>query len=106
MKVKYSKEFQKNVLKQSGKIQISIAKAIREVIVANSLNEITNCKKLTGLDNIYRIRIGSLRAVFLFHILINENGEVCFLNILPRGQVYDKRNFESFKNKDEEIANE
>lgn len=64
MKVEYSKDFVKSVKKLSGKILISVKDAIQEVIDANSIDEITDCKKLVDYDFIYRIRIGSYRAFF------------------------------------------
>lgn len=55
MKVEYSKSFQKAVLKLSGKYRKSVAEVITEVKNASSIEDITDCKKLKGLENIYRI---------------------------------------------------
>ena len=99
MKVDYSKRFEKEVRKQSGKVLESILTVIHEVKNANTLDEISNCKKLKTLNNIYRISIGDLRAFFIFHIKI-EAGHVYFLSLLSRGQAYNKKNIQSLKKSD------
>ena len=75
MKVEYSKAFVKAVRKLSG-------------------------KKLAGYDFVYRIRIGSYRAFFTFHVHI-ENDVVMFEYLLPRGEAYDKKNQEKLHHIDE-----
>ena len=75
MKVEYSKAFVKAVRKLSG-------------------------KKLAGYDFVYRIRIGSYRAFFTFHVHI-ENDVVMFEYLLPRGEAYDKKNQEKLRCIDE-----
>ena len=91
MKVKYSKDFEKSVRKLSGKILSSVRNTILEVVKnAASLDEITDCKKLVGYDNVYRIRIGSLRAFLIFHIQIIDDC-VFFKYLVPRGEAYDKK---------------
>lgn len=47
----------------------------------------------------YRIRIGSYRAFFVFHVHI-ENDVVEFEYLLKRGEAYDKKNEEKFREKD------
>lgn len=64
MKVEYSKDFEKSVKKLSGKVLHSIINMIDEVKNASSINDITDCKKIETLNNVYRIRIGSKRAFF------------------------------------------
>lgn len=89
MIVEYSKEFRRTVGKLSGKRLASVRDTIVEVKRASGLADITNCIKVVGFDNIYRIRIGSYRAFFNFHVEIKE-GTVRFLYLIPRGQAYDK----------------
>jgi len=101
MTVDYSKAFEKEVRKQSGKIKDSILTIIKEVKQAKSLNEISNCKKIKPLKNIYRIAIGDLRAFFIFHIKI-ENNQVFFLSLLSRGQAYNKKNMQFLQESDTE----
>ncbi len=85
MKTKYSKEFEKSVRKLSGKTLNSVRNTILEVKNASSLDEISDCKKLVGFDNVYRIRIGNLRAFFIFHIEIIDD-YVFFKYLVPRGE--------------------
>ena len=51
---------------------------------------ITDCKKLVGYRNVYRIRIGDYRAFFTFHIEI-INDTIIFRYLVPRGEAYDKK---------------
>jgi mRNA-degrading endonuclease RelE of RelBE toxin-antitoxin system len=66
MKVEYSKDFEKSVKKLSGKVLHSIINMIDEVKNASSINDITDCKKIETLNNVYRIRIGSKRAFLCY----------------------------------------
>lgn len=86
--------------------RISItSKADREIkrIPKNILNKITKAidslkstyyldrydvKKLKGLDNGYRIRIGDWRVLYYVNF---ENKEISIISILPRKNVYKKR---------------
>ena len=99
MNVRYSKAFMKSVQKLSGKMRQSVAAVIQEVVDAEGIENITDCKKLTGYDFMYRIRIGSYRAFFVFHVHI-ENDVVKFEYLLKRGEAYGKKNEEKFRQKD------
>lgn len=90
MRVEFSKEFEKTVRKLSGKMLESVREAVQEVIDAENIEELTDCKKLVDYDFIYRLRIGSYRAFFSFHVQIVDDC-VMFLYLVPRGQAYDKR---------------
>lgn len=90
MNVDYSKDFSKSVKKLSGKMLESVRRMIREVKEADSITEITDCKKLVGYRNIYRIRIGDYRAFFTFHVEI-VNDTVIFRYLVPRGEAYGKK---------------
>lgn len=90
MNVDYSKDFSKSVKKLSGKMLESVRRMIREVKEADSITEITDCKKLVGYRNIYRIRIGDYRAFFTFHVEI-VNDTVIFRYLVPRGETYGKK---------------
>lgn len=100
MKVRYSKEFEKAVRRLSGKTLESVRDTITEVIKAGSLSDITDCKKLKSYSNIYRIRIGNLRAFFIFHIEITDDC-VFFKYLVPRGEAYSKKNTNRLKQDDE-----
>lgn len=89
MKVEYTKDFVKSSRKYSGKVAKSIWAAISEVKAANSLEDVTDLKKLVGFNNIYRIRVGSLRAFITFHIEIIDD-TVIFHYLVSRGEAYSK----------------
>ena len=90
MNVNYSKDFKKSVVKLSGKMLDSVRRVVAEVKNAESLKDITDCKKLVGYRNVYRIRIGDYRAFFTFHIEI-INDTIIFRYLVPRGEAYDKK---------------
>lgn len=99
MRVKFSKDFSKSMSKLTGKIRQSTVSAINGVIDAKSIDEISNCKKIESLNNVYRIRIGDKRAFFVLHIQI-EGDLVMFEYLLSRGEAYDKKNMQRLRNKD------
>lgn len=96
MNVEYSKDFEKSVKKLSGKNLDSIRRVITEVKTAENIKDITDCKKLVGYRNVYRIRIGDYRAFFTFHIEI-VNDIVIFRYLVSRGEAYAKKMDESLK---------
>ena len=96
MNVNYSKDFEKSVKKHPGKILDSIRRVITVVKNAESLKDITDCKKLVGYRNVYRIRIGDYRAFFTFHIEI-INDTVIFRYLVSRGEAYAKKMNETLK---------
>lgn len=99
MKVDFSKEFVKALDKLSGKIHKSVVDAINDVIDAESVEAIANCKKIETLNSVYRIRIGSKRAFFVLHIHI-DGDIVKFEYLFSRGEAYDKKNMERLRNRD------
>ena len=68
----------------------SVRQAVQEVINAGNIEELTDCKKLVDYEFIYRLRIGSYRAFFSYHVQIVDDC-VMFLYLVPRGQAYDKK---------------
>lgn len=99
MKVEYSKDFVKSVRKLSGKTLDSVRRTIQEVIDAPSPEQITNCRKLVSFRNIYRIRIGDLRAFFSIHIHITGD-TVFFEYLISRGEAYSKGMIGRLREKD------
>ena len=99
MKVSYSKAFVKAVNKLSGKTLLSVRDAIQEVIDADCLEDITNCKKLVDYNYVYRIRVGNYRAFFTFHVQVIDD-VVMFQYLLPRGEAYAKKSKENLREKD------
>lgn len=82
MRVEFSKEFEKAVRKLSGKMLDSVRQAVQEVINAGNIEELTDCKKLVDYEFIYRLRIGSYRAFFSYHVQIVDDC-VMFLYLVP-----------------------
>lgn len=99
MRVAFSKEFNKAARKSSGKILQSLISALDEVRAANAIEELTDCKRIETLKNVYRLRIGDRRAFFILHIEI-EGNLVKFEYLLSRGEAYDKKNMEKLRKKD------
>ncbi len=100
MQVEYSKSFIKSVKKLSGKRLKSVQEKIKEVKKANAIEDISNCVKLTNFESVYRIRIGNLRAFFVYHIVI-ENNVVFFQYLTSRGEAYNKKSKAYLRKKDQ-----
>ena len=99
MKVDFSKDFTKALDKLSGKIHHSIVEAINDVIDAQTIEDISNCRKIETLNSVYRIKIGSKRAFFVLHIQID--GDLAkFEYLVSRGEAYDKKNMERLRKRD------
>ncbi len=94
MKVKYSKEFEKSVRKLSGKTLSSVKVAIMEVISAERIEDLSNCKKLSGYNSVYRLQIGNKRAFFIFGI---KDKVVFFQYLVNRGEAYNKEYKENLR---------
>lgn len=97
MNIEYSKAFIKAATKLDGKYKLSLAKKIEEVKTALNVEELTDCKKLEGFSNTYRIRIGSYRAFFIFTII---NNTVCFEYLISRGDAYNKEYLKALRTKE------
>ena len=96
MNVTFSKAFIKASLKLTGKHKVSLKIKIGEVKAASSLKELTECKKLVGFFNVYRIRIGDYRAFFVFTL---ENETAHFEYLVNRGEAYRKEYLNYLRNK-------
>jgi len=86
----YEIEFSKNFTKQLDKLSGQIVKRFYEdlkYIIKNPLpsNKIVDIKKLQGVENQYRLRVGKYR--FLFTI-VNEKVIVYFYDLGSRGDIY------------------
>lgn len=99
MRVEFSKSFIKAAGKLSGKMKEALRNAIREAEDADSIDEITDCKRLVGFNHVYRVRVGGYRAFFIFHVQIKD-GVILFQYLLPRGEAYSKENKENLKKRD------
>lgn len=96
MKIQYSKAFIKSAQKLTGKYKMALARKIEEVKNAPNVEKLTECKKLEGFENAYRIRLGSYRAFFILVIL---NNTVCFEYLVSRGEAYNKEYLKSLSKK-------
>lgn len=96
MKVHYTKAFMKALKKQSGKQLQSLLSAVDEVKAAKTLSDISVLKKMVDYNNIYRIRVGSQRAFFTFHVEIVDD-TVIFHYLVSRGEAYNKEMQEKLK---------
>ena len=101
MKIEFSKAFIKASKRLSGKMLDSLRHTIAEGKAAKDIQDITDCKKLVGYRNIYRIRLGDYRALFTLEIEIY--GETIFFQYLaPRGEAYGKKMKTELKRIDKE----
>lgn len=97
MKVEYSKQFVKAAYKLKGKYKTSLQKIIAEVVQAKDATEVTNCIKMVGLQNSYRIKMGDYRLIFILKVL----DQVAFFELLlSRGEVYRKGHEMNLRKKD------
>lgn len=83
MTVTIRKTFEKDALKLPGFVQKRLALLIEELEKATALSEITNCKKLTGFKNAYRIRLGEYRIGFF-----GDKTSIDLVRVLPRKEMY------------------
>ena len=84
MNVLIDKSFEKDVeIITDKKTLTSILECIKDIQSKNKLSELSNCKKLKGSKNAYRIRIGQYRIGFIF-----ENQNVDLIRFLHRSKIY------------------
>jgi mRNA interferase RelE/StbE len=85
MKVLIDQSFEKDTVKvHDSNLRHAIAECLNEVLSAKKLSEITNCKKLKGHKNAYRIKIRDYRIGFIF-----ENQTVELIRFLHRSKIYE-----------------
>lgn len=99
MEIEYSKAFTKEVKKLNGKELQSVREMVSEIKKAKHVKELTDCKKLTGYKNIYRIRVGDYRAFFFVEI---RNSVLYLQYFVSRGEAYKKKMREKLQEKDKE----
>jgi mRNA-degrading endonuclease RelE of RelBE toxin-antitoxin system len=99
MKVDYSKQFVKAAYKLTGKYKISLKKIISEVLLVKDVADITNCVKMVGFQNSYRIKMGDYRLIFIFKVV---DQVVIFELLLSRGEVYRKEHEMNLRKKEKE----
>lgn len=80
MRLIVSKRAEKHIKKLPDFVKIAVIKKIRELVVTQDNVQI---KKLSGYDNVYRVRVGSYRIVYY-----QMRGGVEILAVLHRRDVY------------------
>jgi len=84
MVVKIDKRFEKDTDKiKDKKLLNKVARCIGQAIEAESLEQVSNLKKLQGFTDHYRIRIGDYRAGLRL-----EEGTLIFERFLSRKDIY------------------
>ena len=78
MKIEYSKK----AVKYINSVDKPMKKRLRESIEKIPFGDI---KKLQGIENGYRLRVGDLRILFSI-----EDDTIYIDNIIPRGQAYNR----------------
>lgn len=83
MNYQYAHSFIKDSQKLPESVKLQIRKLVQDVQAADHFHEIQNVKKMKGIADAYRIRIGDYRVgVFL------TKGEVIFTRVLHRKEIY------------------
>jgi len=80
LQVKFSKEAKKYVSKLDSISKLRLRKAFEKLSAEPPQGDI---KPMQGQDNIYRLRVGDLRALFTI-----DNELILVTKIAPRGEVY------------------
>lgn len=99
MNVEYSKQFVKAAYKLTGKYKISLQRIISEVMQANDVADLTNCIKMVGFKNSYRLKMGDYRIILVFKVVDHV---VIFELLLSRGEVYRREHELNLRKKEKE----
>ncbi|MEO8116230.1 MAG: type II toxin-antitoxin system RelE/ParE family toxin [Bacteroidota bacterium] len=83
MEVIVTKTFSKQFKKCPPHIQVMAKNVISSLDQAQSLKDLNNIKKLTGINDFYRIRISNYRIGFK-----QESPNVILICIMERSQIY------------------
>ncbi len=83
MNIEIRRSFEKDAQKLPAVAQTMLARVIVNLSQVEKLSELASCKKLSGLKNAYRIRMGEYRIGFIF-----ENGTVELIRVLGRKEIY------------------
>ena len=97
MKVEYSKQFVKAAYQLTGKYKISLQSIISEIILAKEVSNFTNCVKMVGFQNSYRIKMGDYRLIFILKVV---DQVILFELLLSRGEVYRKEHEMNLRKKE------
>lgn len=87
MNVDISRAFVKDTATLPKKMKLVILDVINEIQIAKVPNDIRDCARLKGAEDIYRIRRGVYRMTFQYN-----STTATLKRVLPRGQIYKKQN--------------
>jgi len=99
MNVEYSKQFAKAAYKLTGKYKLSLNSIVKEVQQAKEVADISDCIKMVGFQNSYRIKMGDYRLIFIFKV---ENQVAIFELLLSRGEIYRKEHDMNLRKKEKD----
>ncbi|MDR2970523.1 MAG: hypothetical protein LBU83_01140 [Bacteroidales bacterium] len=86
MEVEFTKTFSKQIdVLSDESLKSRIAQTVQNVILANTLQEVTNLKKIKGSQTAYRIRIGDYRIGLFF-----EESVIIFAYMAHRKDIYNR----------------
>ena len=83
-KVEFVKSAQKEFDRLAAKLQVKMAEAL-SMLAQNPFSELLRVKKLKGVDDLYRIRVGDYRVVYEIR---NEQLIVLVVKIGHRRDIY------------------
>ena len=86
MKIEFDRKFSKDFLSLPEYMQKAISDLNKAFEKASSINEISQCKKMKGSKNLYRIRHGDYRVT----LCLIDHETIEFRRVLTRGQIYKK----------------
>jgi mRNA interferase RelE/StbE len=86
MEIAFTKTFSKQVDSlRDESLKLRLAQIVQNVILANTLQDIVNLKKIKGHQTAYRIRIGDYRVGLFF-----EEGLIVFAYLAHRKDIYNR----------------
>ena len=86
MEVAFTKTFSKQIdALHNESLKSRLAQVVQNVILANTLQDIVNLKKIKGHQTAYRIRIGDYRIGLFF-----EEGSIIFAYLAHRKDIYNR----------------
>jgi len=89
MNVLKTKQFEKDFRNLPIQMKSLVADVYEDILSAQTLYEVDNCKRLKGSTDRYRIRVGGYRILFLL-VVIEKT--IVLRRVAPRGQAYKKSN--------------
>ena len=86
MEVEFTKTFSKQIdAIYNESLKLRLTQAVQNVLLANTLQEIANLKKIKGHQSAYRIKIGDYRIGLFF-----EERVIVFAYLAHRKDIYNR----------------